>query len=47
MVGAGLAMAALAKQPGTWQALEHVQNAVVPPDLAEALLANPAAKGEF
>ena len=44
---AGMAMVALAKQTGTWEALEDVQNAVVPPDLAEALLANVAANANF
>lgn len=44
---AGMAMVALAKQTGTWEALEDVQNAVIPPDLAEALLANPAANANF
>ena len=44
---AGLAKVTMAKQTGTWEALDDVQNSVVPPDLAEALLANPAAKGNF
>jgi len=44
---AGLEMVALAKQAGTWEALEDVQNSVVPPDLAQVLVANPTAKVNF
>lgn len=47
MAKAGLAAISIAKQTGTWDALEDVQNSVVPPDLANALLSNPAAQSNF
>ncbi|GAB4397976.1 MAG: YdeI/OmpD-associated family protein [Microscillaceae bacterium] len=40
---AGLAMVQLAKETGTWTALDEVENLVVPPDLQALLDQNPAA----
>ncbi len=37
MTKAGLAMVTLAKQTGTWTALDDVENLVIPPDLQTAL----------
>ena len=44
---AGQAMIDLAKQTGTWAALDDVENLVSPPDLQESLDANPVAKAHF
>ncbi len=44
MTGAGLKMITLAKQTGTWEALQHVEQLIVPPDLQQALDKNAAAK---
>ena len=44
MVPAGLAAIEEAKRNGTWTMLDDVENLVVPPDLAAALDANPAAR---
>lgn len=44
---AGQAMIDLAKQTGTWTALDDVENLVYPPDLQDQLTANPTAKGFF
>ncbi len=47
MAPAGLALITLAKQSGTWMALEDVQNSVVPPDLEKAFLKNKLAAKNF
>lgn len=47
MTQSGMALITLAKQSGTWEALEDVQNFVVPPDLEEAFLANGVAAKNF
>ena len=47
MAGAGLEMVELAKQTGTWTVLDEVENLINPPDLAQALATNPAAKTHF
>lgn len=47
MTEAGLAMVDLAKQNGTWTALDDVENLISPPDLQAKLDANPVAKGHF
>ncbi|GAB3034542.1 YdeI/OmpD-associated family protein [Spirosoma pulveris] len=47
MTEAGMAMVDLAKQTGTWTALDEVENLICPPDLAEELRQNPTAKGYF
>lgn len=47
MAPAGMALITLAKQSGTWTALEDVQNSVVPPDLENALLKNELAAKNF
>ena len=43
----GLAKIEAAKQDGSWNALDAVERLEVPPDLAQALEANPAAKSYF
>lgn len=47
MTDAGLAMVDLAKQTGTWTALDDVSNLVYPSDLQESLQANPIAAAFF
>lgn len=47
MAPAGLKMVELAKESGTWDALNDVENLVVPPDLEKALAAYPDAAGHF
>ena len=47
MTDAGQAMIDLAKQTGTWTALDDVENLLSPPDLQELLNASPTAKGHF
>ena len=47
MAPAGLAAIELAKQNGSWSALEEGESLTVPDDLAAALDANPAAKAFF
>ena len=47
MASAGLAAVALAKQNGSWNALDEVEALVIPPDLEEALHANRAARTFF
>jgi uncharacterized protein YdeI (YjbR/CyaY-like superfamily) len=37
----------LAKQTGTWTALDDVDNLICPPDLQESLNTNPTAKERF
>ena len=44
MAPAGLAAVALAKETGTWTALDDIENLVEPPDLAAALDADPPAR---
>ena len=47
MAPAGLAMVELAKRTGTWASLDSVEALTVPPDLAKALAAKPAAARNF
>lgn len=47
MTGAGMESIRIAKESGTWLALESVQENEVPPDLSEALDRNPAARKNF
>lgn len=47
MTNAGQAMIDLAKQTGTWTALDEVENLINPPDLQAQLDANPTAKNYF
>lgn len=47
MTNAGQAMIDLAKQTGTWTALDDVENLTNPPDLQERLDANPVARQFF
>ncbi len=47
MTGAGMKMVDFAKQTGTWSALDDVENLINPPDLQQALDANPTAKQYF
>jgi uncharacterized protein YdeI (YjbR/CyaY-like superfamily) len=47
MAASGLKMIDLAKQTGTWTALDDVENLINPPDLQEALDQNPLAKEYF
>jgi uncharacterized protein YdeI (YjbR/CyaY-like superfamily) len=44
MTEAGMKMVALAKQSGTWAALQHVEQLQTPADLKKAIKANPNAK---
>jgi uncharacterized protein YdeI (YjbR/CyaY-like superfamily) len=44
MAAAGLAAVALARKSGAWTAWAHVENLVIPPELQQALDANPDAK---
>jgi uncharacterized protein YdeI (YjbR/CyaY-like superfamily) len=47
MTASGIKMIDLAKQTGTWTALDDVENLINPPDLQEALDQNPLAKEYF
>lgn len=47
MADAGKKMVELAKQSGTWTALDDVENLIYPPDLQQAFRANPTAKTYF
>lgn len=47
MAPAGLKMVELAKQTGTWDALNEVENGTIPDDLQTALTANPPAFANF
>ncbi len=47
MAPAGLAMVELAKQTGTWTALDEATNLVIPPDLEQALRSFPNAEANF
>ena len=47
MTDAGMAMVNLAKQTGTWTALDEVENLINPPDLQAQLDANSTAKNYF
>ena len=47
MTPAGHAMIDLARQTGTWTALDDVENLINPPDLQTSLDANPVAKANF
>ncbi len=47
MTEAGLAAIEAAERDGSWNALDETDSLVVPPDLAKALRANPAAKRHF
>jgi uncharacterized protein YdeI (YjbR/CyaY-like superfamily) len=47
MAPAGLAAVEIAKANGSWEALDDVENLVVPADLAAALEADPEAKRRF
>lgn len=47
MTEAGMEMITLAKNNGTWTALEDIQKSVVPPDLNEAFAASPTAEKNF
>jgi uncharacterized protein YdeI (YjbR/CyaY-like superfamily) len=47
MTSAGLRKVEAAKQDGSWNALDSVEALEIPPDLAEALAANPSAESYF
>ena len=47
MTDAGMKLIDLAKQTGTWTALDDVENLINPPDLQQQLDANPTAKLYF
>ena len=47
MTPAGLAKVEASQKDGTWYALEAVEALVIPPDLSEALAANPTAGAYF
>jgi uncharacterized protein YdeI (YjbR/CyaY-like superfamily) len=47
MAPAGLAKIEAAKQDGSWSALDAVEALEIPPDLKQALAANPAAQQYF
>ncbi|WP_064198322.1 MULTISPECIES: YdeI family protein [Emticicia] len=47
MAEAGLKMVEIAKEIGTWTALDDVENLISPSDLQEKLDQNPTAKGYF
>jgi uncharacterized protein YdeI (YjbR/CyaY-like superfamily) len=47
MTAAGLARIDAAKADGSWTALDAVEDLVIPPDLAAALAADPAARRHF
>lgn len=47
MTEAGWEMVQLAKETGTWTALDEVENLVIPPDLGAALQSYPSAESYF
>jgi uncharacterized protein YdeI (YjbR/CyaY-like superfamily) len=47
MAPAGLAKIEAAKQDGSWSALDAVEALEIPPDLMQALIANPTAQHYF
>ena len=47
MAPAGLIKIEAAKQDGSWNALDGVEALEIPPDLGQALVADPVAKGHF
>jgi len=47
MAPAGLAAIEVAKANGSWSALDHVEEMIVPDDLARALASNPRARENF
>ena len=47
MTDAGQALIDVAKQTGTWNALDDVEDGTVPPDLQESFAINPVAKSYF
>ncbi len=47
MTPAGLAKIEAAKRDGSWAALDGVEDLEIPPDLAQALAANPTARQRF
>ncbi len=47
MTDAGMAMIRLAKETGTWTALDEVEEGIIPPDLQAQLAANPTAEQYF
>jgi len=47
MHASGMAMIELAKKSGTWDALNEVENIIIPPDLEMALKKNPFAQENF
>ncbi len=47
MAGAGLAKIQAAQADGSWSALDDVEALQIPPDLGQALAANPTAQGYF
>lgn len=47
MAPAGLAMIEVAKQRGTWTALDEVENLVIPSDLAEVMAGYPRSRENF
>jgi uncharacterized protein YdeI (YjbR/CyaY-like superfamily) len=47
MMPAGMASVAIAKENGSWSALDLSDNLVYPPELVELLAGNPAAKENF
>jgi uncharacterized protein YdeI (YjbR/CyaY-like superfamily) len=47
MTPAGMEKIEAAKQDGSWQALDAVEKLEIPPDLEQALAANPAAQQNF
>ena len=47
MAPAGQAAIEVAKANGSWSALDHVEDLIVPDDLARALASNPRARENF
>jgi uncharacterized protein YdeI (YjbR/CyaY-like superfamily) len=47
MAEAGLRMVEMAKESGTWDLLNDVENLVVPDDLAEAFARHPGSRGQW
>ena len=47
MTDAGQTLIDLAKQTGTWNALDEVEDGIAPPDLQESFATNPVAKNYF
>lgn len=47
MTSAGLEKIEAAKQDGSWSAYDSIEDLVIPPDLEQALAANPAANQNF